>query len=105
MALSEEDLAKLQPGSLVLVDSNLQNTFTVFTVREIYQDDPVVLYLTTQEMYETTGRFWPVVVEEISSLIAPSLEAVPLEDWAGLAHLLHPKLKERVKQWLSQTKI
>jgi len=38
--------------------------------------------------------------EDEVKVIAPSFQELPLEDWAGIAHLLHPELKIRVQEWL-----
>ena len=117
MALSDEDLEKFRRGSLVLV--NLRQfekifpflTPTIVTVSHsrdeegdhfgLRLDDPIPDYL----FFEETGEKDFILFRDELTLIASSLEAVPLEDWASLAHLLHPKLKERVEKWISQKKI
>ena len=73
---------------------------SILTVKSIYSPEGGFDFT-----FEETGfnTFWRYPSEV--SLIASTMESIPLEDWAGLAHLLHPKLKERVEKWLSQTKI
>ena len=107
MALSEKDLANLQPGALLLVKCWGHDGFyrsLIFTLKDTHppliffwgrEDVSQVSYLTGQEF----ERHYFFSHREVT-LIAPSFESVPLEDWASLAHLLHPKLKERVEKWL-----
>ena len=96
MALSEEDLAKLQPGNLVIWYK------VIYTIQEVKLTLTGKTSLLSFEEIEDLGYFWTLPRDVF--LVASSLEAVPLEDWAGLVHLLHPKLKERVEKWLSQKK-
>ena len=97
----ELDLIKL--GCLVKTSFYgiaIKETFVV-TVKGVWsnQDFPG----TCDCLFEETGDFLFWRRQNEISLVAHSLESVPLEDWAGLAHLLHPKLKMRVEEWLKKS--
>ena len=100
-----DQVKKIQPGSLILVSLNL-SSHRVMTLKKWYQP------WNYPEPYSTLLDFTFEEEDEISRLlllneiefISSSLEAVPLEDWAGLIHLLHPKLRTKVQEWL-QSKI
>jgi len=105
MALSDKDLAEIKPGCLVRVDwvfyqVNGSLKESIVTVKSVFLSEGGFNFTFEETRFTIFWRYPSEV-----SLIASTMESIPLEDWAGLAHLLHPKLKERVEQWLSQTKI
>ena len=109
MALSDQEIVKIQPGALISlprylapVDESLILTVEKFTWSGVTS----VFRLQTLEFkFLETGPTRFLLTPNSISFVASSLEAVPPEDWAGLAHLLHPKLQERVEEWLSRIKI
>ena len=97
MALSYQDLKELRPGALIRICVDLDYTSSIdviCTFNKIDDFRAASVQIDCQEI----GSFWFDLDVEIF-LVAPSMEALPLEDWAGLAHLLHPKLQKRVLEW------
>jgi len=101
---------EIQPGNLIRV------TIFTFPERHFGQIEQIEQILTCRSL-ELGKHHWErkiLRVEEFSrpldfrrgrnlTLIARSLEEVPLEDWSGIAHLLHPKLRIRVQEWIQKS--
>jgi len=99
MALSKDDLAKIQPGALVCLSFPYLNG-RILTIKRARHSLTRISGILCSFLEVESEHF--ILYEEIIWAVS-SLENVPLEDWAGLAHLLHPKLKTRVEEWLKKS--
>ena len=87
---------QLKPGVLVLPQcDDLPSWHHILTIDNVEVGDTGAIFSFLEKSGGPIYLFpWEVM------WVADSLESVPLEDWASLAHLLHPKLKTRVHEWI-----
>ena len=100
------NLKFFQPGNLVLVDR--EGSPTVFIISEVkvissLSANPILKIISDEVVTISEGkssnRMYYLYEDEVK-LVSPSIQEVPLEDWASLIHLLHPQLRFRVQETL-----
>ena len=96
---------KFRPGDLIKISGFPPVVFVITEVHLVSEAYSSPVYkLVSDEVVELASRrtYYRIyyACENEVQIIAPSLQEVPLEDWASLIHLLHPQLQHRVRQWI-----